>query len=111
VTGAPKGWAYKVCRNGKCAEYDGFDPKEGTLLEAKGKGYDQWFDADLKAKFKFEGLRSLREQALRQAELAGGLRVRWHVAEPRMVPILQTLFKRWNVVGIEVVYTPPLPLP
>lgn len=111
VTGAPKGWAYKVCRNGKCVEYDGFDPKEGILLEAKGKGYDQWFDTNHRAKFEFKGLRSLRQQALSQAELAGGLRVRWHVAEPRMVPILQRHFKEWRVVGIEVVYTPPLPLP
>ncbi|WP_309897220.1 Tox-REase-5 domain-containing protein [Archangium sp.] len=111
ATGAPKGWAYKVCRNGKCVEYDGFDLKEGTLQEAKGKGYDQWFDAKLKARFNFQGLDSLKEQAQRQARLAGGLRVRWHVAEPRMVPILQKLFKEWRVVGIEVVYTPPLPLP
>jgi hypothetical protein len=109
VTGAPEGRAYKVCRDGECAEYDGYDPKTGTLLEAKGKGYDQWFDKELKPKFAFQGLKSLIEQAERQVRCAGGLRVRWHVAEPRMVPILQKLFKLWNIEGIEVVYTSPLP--
>lgn len=107
VTGAPKGWCYEVCRNGECVEYDGYDPTTGTLLEAKGLGYDQWFDGKLKPVFKFEGLESLRSQARKQARLAGGLRVRWHVAEPRMVAILQKLLEEWDIAGIEVVYTQP----
>jgi hypothetical protein len=108
VTGAPKRWAYKVCRDGRCVEYDGYDPKDGVLLEAKGVGYDQWFTADLKPKFNFQGLKSLETQARTQARMAGGLRVRWHVAEPRMVPILKRLFEQWEIEGIEVVHTPPL---
>ncbi|HEX8824655.1 MAG TPA: Tox-REase-5 domain-containing protein [Archangium sp.] len=106
VTGGPKGWCYKVCRNGECVEYDGYDPKDGTLLEAKGVGYDKWFTASLAPKFEFKGLESLRTQAQTQSRLAGGLPVRWHVAEPRMVAILQKLFKGWRIGGIEVVYTP-----
>jgi len=109
VAGVPKGWCYKVCRNGKCVEYDGYDAQTGTLLEAKGLGYDQFFGPDLEAIFAFQGLNALREQARRQSRLAGGLRVRWHVAEPRMVAILQRLFKRWGIEGIDVVYTQPVP--
>jgi hypothetical protein len=109
VTGAPKGWAYKVCRNGECAEYDGFDHKTGTLLEAKAREYDKWFNPNLDAKFTFKGLKDLQLQAEKQARLAGGARVRWHVAEPRMVAILQKYFKEWRITGIEVVHTPPLP--
>jgi hypothetical protein len=86
-------------------EYDGYDPKTGTLLEAKGVGYDKWFMASLAPKFEFNGLESLRTQAQTQYRLAGGLRVRWHVAEPRMVAIFQKLFKAWRTEGIEVVYT------
>ncbi|MFL5354602.1 Tox-REase-5 domain-containing protein [Archangium sp.] len=107
VTGAPKGWCYEVCRNGECVEYDGYNPKAGTLLEAKGLGYDQWFDRNLNAKFTFKGLEDLRNQAQRQARLAGGLRVRWYVAEPRMVAILQKMFQSWEIEGIEVVYESP----
>lgn len=54
------------------------------------------------------GLKALENQAWRQVRLAGGLRVRWYVAEPRLVAILQKLFKLWEVDGIEVVYEQPL---
>lgn len=111
VTGAPKGWAYEVCRNGKCVKYDGYDPKTDTLLEAKGPGYDHFFDKDLEPFYEFEGLEEWQKQAKRQTQLSGGMRIRWHVAEPRLVAILQKLFRLWRVEGIEVVYTPPLPLP
>jgi hypothetical protein len=105
VTGAPKGWCYRVCRNGKCVDYDGYDPKTGILLEAKGLGYDKWFNRNLEARFEFKGLKALRGQAQKQARLAGGTPVRWQVAEPRMVAIFKRLFKEWNVTGIEVVHT------
>jgi len=108
VTGAPRGWCYKVCRNGDCVEYDGFDLKTGTLQEAKSLGYDKWFKPNLEARFDFEGLDTLRIQALKQDRLAGGRPVRWHVAEPRMVDILKKHFREWGVNGIEVVHTPPL---
>jgi hypothetical protein len=111
VTDAPRGWAYKVCRNGKCVEYDGYDPKTDTLLEAKGEGYDHFFDKNLEPLFEFKGMANWQKQARRQTQLSGGLRVRWHVAEPRLVTILQKLFRSWRVEGIEVVYTQPLPLP
>ncbi|WP_395829722.1 Tox-REase-5 domain-containing protein [Archangium violaceum] len=85
------------------------DPKTGTLLEAKAREYDKWFDEDLKTRFKYKGADSMMKQVRRQTGLAGGLRVRWHVAEPRMVAILKRLFKQNNIEGIEIVHTPPLP--
>jgi hypothetical protein len=108
VTGAPKKWAYQVCRDGDCVEYDGYDPKAGVLLEAKARGYDQWFLPNLGPKFNFKGLDALRKQAQKQYKLARGMRVRWHVAEPRMVDVFKKLFVEWNVAEIEVVYTSPL---
>ena len=107
VTGAPKGWAYRVCRNGECVDYDGYDDKADRLLEAKGTGYDQWFTVDLNAKFTFNGLKSLESQARRQSAMAGRMHIRWYVAEPRMVAILQKIFKRLNITNIEVVYEQP----
>jgi hypothetical protein len=109
VTGAPKGWCYRVCRDGRCVDYDGFDPKTSTLLEAKAREYEKWFDTDLQPKWGYEGLEGMVLQARRQSGLAGGLRLRWHVAEPRMVAILQRAFREARITGIEVVYTQPLP--
>ncbi|WP_395812363.1 hypothetical protein [Archangium minus] len=60
-------------------------------------------------KWKYKGAQSLIDQAKRQSRLAGGLRVRWYVAESRMVAILKKLFKENNIKGIEVVHTAPLP--
>ncbi|QRO02107.1 hypothetical protein JRI60_25395 [Archangium violaceum] len=109
VTGAPKGWCYKVCRNGKCVEYDGFDPTEGVLLEGKARGYDQWFDADLNPTHDFYGgLKGMLEQARRQLQMAGGLPIRWHVAEPRMVAVLRKYFDSRGLQSIDVVYTQPV---
>ena len=109
VTGAPKGWCYKVCRNGKCVEYDGFDPKEGVLIEGKARGYEQWFGKNLKPKLDFyEGLADLVKQARRQFEMAGGVPIRWHVAEPRMVAVLRKHFDADGLYSIEVVHTPPV---
>jgi hypothetical protein len=109
VTGSPKGWCYKVCRNGKCVEYDGFDPTEGVLLEGKARGYEQWFDKDLNPVHEFYGgLDDLLKQAARQYRMAAGRPIRWHVAEPRMVAVLRKHFGEADLGSIEVVYTPPV---
>ncbi|MFY0528863.1 Tox-REase-5 domain-containing protein [Archangium gephyra] len=109
VTGAPKGWCYTVCRNGKCVEYDGFDPTEGVLLEGKARGYEQWFDKDLNPAHEFYGgLEDMLKQAARQYRMAAGRPIRWHVAEPRMVAVLRKHFDEADLGFIEVVYTPPV---
>jgi hypothetical protein len=107
VTKAPAGWVYRVFRDGEKADFDGRDPVTGVLLETKGQGYDRHFEADLKPKRYFKGAKRLVMQARRQSNVANGIPIRWHVAEPRMVDILKKLFKGNGVSGIDVVYTPP----
>jgi hypothetical protein len=109
VTGAPKHWCYRVCRDGECVEYDGYDPKAGVLLEAKGRGYAKWFDEKLNPRFEYEGLDSMVRQATRQLRVAGGRPLRWHVAEPRMVAVLRKHFDLNGLQAVEVVYTQPVP--
>ncbi|WNG41334.1 hypothetical protein F0U60_52530 [Archangium minus] len=108
ISGAPKRWAYRVCRDGDCVNYDGYDPKTGTLLEAKARGYQKWFDEDLNPRFKYEGLDSMIEQAERQLRVADGVPILWHVAEPRMVAVLRKYFDANGFQAIEVVYTQPV---
>ncbi|AKJ00067.1 Putative hemagglutinin-related protein [Archangium gephyra] len=109
VTKAPAGWVYRVWRNGEKADFDGFDLKQRLLQETKGLGYDKHFKADLDPKGYFKGARRLVRQAQRQWRVANGIPIRWHVAEPRMVPILKKLFEKNELTGIDVVYTPPVP--
>jgi hypothetical protein len=98
-----------VWRNGEKADFDGFDVEQRLLKETKGLGYDKHFDANLEPKHYFKGAKRLVRQAQRQLRVAGDVPVRWYVAEPRMVLILEKLFENNNVWGIKVVYTPPLP--
>jgi hypothetical protein len=107
VTKAPAGWVYRVLRNGEKADFDGRDPVTGVLLETKGQGYDRHFDAKLEPKPYFKGAKRLVRQAQRQLEVANGIPIRWHVAEPRMVDILKKLLKENGITKIDVVYTPP----
>jgi hypothetical protein len=90
--------------------FDGF--KDGVLLEAKGPGYANKFLDDLAPKrwFKNTGAKELVRQALRQLDAARGtgVPIRWHIAEEKTAQAIRLLFKDERVVGIEVVYTPPL---
>ncbi|MET0403321.1 MAG: Tox-REase-5 domain-containing protein [Cystobacter sp.] len=90
-------------------DFDGFDPKTGTLIEAKARGYQKWFDEELNPTHKFyEGVEGMVRQARRQFQMAAGRPIRWHVAEPRMVAVLQKYFEARGLKSIEVVYTPPV---
>jgi hypothetical protein len=109
VTGAPRRWAYEVCRDGECVKYDGYDPKTGTLLEAKARGYQKWFDDDLTPTHEFyQGLDGMIKQATKQHRVAAGRPVRWHVAEPRMVAVLRKHFDESGLKTIEVIFTQPV---
>ncbi|PTL76716.1 hypothetical protein DAT35_48170 [Vitiosangium sp. GDMCC 1.1324] len=91
-------------------KFDGF--KNGVLLEAKGPGYANKFldNLDPKTWFKNSGARDLVNQAERQLKAARGtgVPIRWHIAEEKTAEAIRLLFKNEGVVGIEVVYTPPL---
>jgi hypothetical protein len=107
VTGSPEGWVYRVRKNGREVDFDGY--QDGYLLDAKGFNYDKWFDANLKHKQFYQGARKLVDDAIRQLMVAKGTPIRWHVAEPRMVQVIQKLFQEKGIEGIEVVYTPFVP--
>ncbi|HYO69721.1 MAG TPA: hypothetical protein VEU33_26960 [Archangium sp.] len=56
-----------------------------------------------------QGMASSLAQARRQTGSVGWFRVRWHVADSRMIAILEQLFQENHIEDIEVVYTPPRP--
>jgi hypothetical protein len=81
----------------------------GVLLEAKARGYEKWFDKTLEPQWNFQGLNGVLAQAERQFRVARGTRLRWHVAEERMVAVLRKHFDARGLHAIEVVYTQPVP--
>lgn len=104
VTGAPKGFAYRVQRNGEKVDFDGFP--DGVLLDAKGPNYAKFYDNDLNALGFFKGDRKILKDAQRQLRVANGTPVRWLVAEEKFAAALRLLFGK-NQIGIDVVHVPP----
>jgi Restriction endonuclease fold toxin 5 len=111
ITGRPASEAYWVGGVGRKSggvKLDGFE--KGVLLEAKGPGFANKFNADLSPKrwFKDSGAQALIEQAQRQFQVASGVPIRWHVAEKQAADAIHRLLKNADVEGIEVVHTPAL---
>ncbi|MCP3142838.1 Tox-REase-5 domain-containing protein [Pyxidicoccus xibeiensis] len=110
ITGAPEGWVYRV-RTGDgpmdYVDFDGFDG--GSLLEVKGPNLAKFIDGDLEALWFFEGSDNMLVQAGRQIEAAGGIPVRWVVAEKRFADYLRKFFEANGRGGIEVVHVPARP--
>jgi hypothetical protein len=103
-------WVGGVGRKSGGVKFDGF--QDGVLLEAKGPGYANKFldNLDPKSWFESTGAKELVKQAQRQlrATKSMGLPIQWHVAEEKTAEAIRRLFKNERVVGIDVVYTPPL---
>jgi hypothetical protein len=117
VTGHSSQEGYRVGE----VEFDGYIPDDstlvhvenldGTLLDAKGKGYARFFKENLKPQEWFEktGAEKLRLQAQHQVEAAAGTgaRIRWHVAEEHAAKAIKELLgAHAETAVIDVVYTP-----
>jgi hypothetical protein len=108
MTGAPKGYAYRVKVGDKEVDFDGFN--QGVLLEVKATGYAQWVTKKLDFLPNFKGARKLLEQAKSQFRVANGIPIRWIVAEEDLAGALRKMFKNAEL-PIEVVHVPPVPTP
>jgi hypothetical protein len=97
--------SHSVWRNGKKVDFDGYSPTDGFLVDAKAFNYAKHFDDKLDPKVYYQGAKKLLKAAKSQSEAANGVPIRWHVAEPKMVPILKKMLKDAEIEGIDVVYT------
>jgi len=102
ITGAAKGNVYDV----KGVKFDGF--KNGTLLDAKGPGYE-WAVKNGEFIRKYKGAQSLLDQARRQVAAAGGTPIRWEIAEAKTAQAIKNMFRKNGITGIDVVHTPAVP--
>jgi len=106
MTGAPKGYAYRVKVGGEEVDFDGFD--QGVLLEVKATGYEQWITKKLDFLPNFKGRVKLLDQARRQDKVSNGTPIRWIVAEEKLEGALKKMFREARL-QIEVVHVPPTP--
>ncbi|MGE6763123.1 Tox-REase-5 domain-containing protein [Corallococcus interemptor] len=94
-------------------KFDGF--KDGVLLEAKGLGYAEFFEANFAPKHWFDAsgkADDLVDQATRQRDIVlnAGIRIEWHVAEKHAADALKQLLKSNGVPEIAVIHTSARPL-
>ncbi|RVW06279.1 Tox-REase-5 domain-containing protein [Rhodococcus spongiicola] len=110
VTGASSGTEYEV----EGVKFDGWeaggDDEPGTLVEAKGPGYDQFLDKDGNFQPWWKGDESLVDQAQRQiraVEASGGdATIEWRVAEEKSAEAIERLLDERGIDGIDVVWVP-----
>jgi hypothetical protein len=106
-------WVGGVGQKSGGVKFDGF--KDGVLLEAKGPGYDAFFEKELAPKdwFKASGkAQEIVEQAGRQLGVVKGTgtRIEWHVAEKHAADAIERLLKSNKVHDITVIHTLARPL-
>ncbi|NLU84338.1 Tox-REase-5 domain-containing protein [Rhodococcus sp. HNM0569] len=111
VTGASSGTEYEV----EGVKFDGWEAGEGdepgTLIEAKGPGYDQFLDKDGNFQPWWKGGDSLVDQANRQVDAAEATGddtvIEWRVAEQRSASAIRELLRENEIVDVDVVFVPP----
>jgi hypothetical protein len=81
-----------------------WDPRH-QLLEAKGPGYDDLFDAGVKYKFFGSVADKAKDQGQRQSRVAGGRPIDWHVAEKHARRVFGDALEKFPM---RVLHTPPV---
>jgi len=107
VTGAPRGYAYRVKAGGEQVDFDGFDSTGRALLEVKGPNLARFFNGDLDPKWFFKGADKFIDQVRRQRIAAQGMRIRWVVAEKKLADALRKLFDARGYHDVEVHHLAP----
>jgi Restriction endonuclease fold toxin 5 len=101
ITGESADLSYSV----RGVKFDGY--RNGVLQEAKGPGYE-WAVKNGEFISSFKGAQGILEQGQAQAAAANGAPLTWSVAEEPVVAAIQNLFAGNGIVGINVVYVPPV---
>jgi RHS repeat-associated protein len=100
INGVAANLEYRVYKNGKEINFDGF--KDGTFLEAKGTGVYNIM------KNHPERLKATLAQAQKQSEYVAGAggKLEWHFAEKEAADLFKTELKKARIEGIEIIHTP-----
>jgi hypothetical protein len=103
ITGLPRG--LEVTLNG--VRFDGCIEADGTLLEAKGPGFQNMMDGSSDWQDWFTGLAGLEDQMERQNDAAVGRKIEWHFAEQEVADFFRAFAINQKLTNIHVIYSPP----
>jgi len=102
ITGLPRGMA--VFLNG--VMFDGCRTTDGTMLEAKGPGYEFAMTPDGGWKDWYGGIEDLKADLPRYSAAAGNRIVEYHFAEPRVAAFMSDYARSMGLSNIRVFHTP-----
>jgi hypothetical protein len=102
ITGLPRGMGVEL--NG--VMFDGCRTTDGTMLEAKGPGYQWALEEDGEFFPNYKGKQDLYDQIERQVAAAGERQVEWHFAEEAVATAIGSYVAKRGHKNITVIYTP-----
>jgi len=105
ITGLPRGLEVKL----NDVRFDGCVEATGTMLEAKGPGFEDKMDGPSDWRDWFTGDEQIEAQMLNQqnAVAAAGRTVEWHFAEEPVADFFRKFAEERKLTNIVVFYTPP----
>lgn len=103
ISGLPRG--LEVTLNG--VRFDGCIEADGTMLEAKGPGFEDKMSELDGWKEWFTGIEGLEDQMRRQNGAAAGRAVEWHFAEEPVADFFRRFAEKNKLTNIVVIFTPP----
>jgi hypothetical protein len=105
ISGLPRG--LEVTLNG--VRFDGCIEADGTMLEAKGPGFENKMDGSSDWQEWFTGDEQLEAQMERQSDMLEetGRTVEWHFAEQPVADFFRKFAEENDLTNIRVIYTPP----
>lgn len=102
ITGLPPGMAVKL--NG--VTFDGCRTSDGTMLEAKGPGYEFAMTSEDDWQPWYRGVDALKADITKQSIAANGRQVEWHVAESRVADYLKAYAADNDLKNVKIIHTP-----
>lgn len=103
ITGLPRGMA--VYLNG--VMFDGCRTTDGTMLEAKGPGYEFAMTPSGEWEDWYEGIDKMKADLPRYSAAAVNRLVEYHFAESRVATYVSNYVKSTGLANVRVFYTPP----
>ncbi len=105
ITGLPPG--LDVMLNG--VRFDGCRESDGTMLEAKGEGFEWAMTSPTSFIKNYEGVDKIMNQAQNQSIAAGDRMVEWYFAEEPIAEYFRNRFATANISNIVVFFEPYRP--
>lgn len=102
ITSLPRGVDVELRR----VRFDGCRESDGTMLEAKGEGFEWAMIGPMEFFKNYKGVEAVMDQAERQSEAAPDRRIEWYFAEEPVADYFRDKFAEAKFSNITVIYEP-----